>query len=124
MSYFLDTARLTGMRADLAKMLPGTAIIQAATTAADGRGGFTETWAAVAGGTVACRLDPFPSAQQIDVAGAQEAQRTMYTLTLPWNAPIETGNRVSVAGTIYDVRNIYGTNSWAVSRRATVTRID
>ena len=120
MMYFLGAAELARMRADVAKMMPGTAIIQALTTASDGAGGVTETWAAVTGGTVACRMDPLNVGTQIETAGMAEAVRTEFQLTLPYDAPISAFNRVSVGGVVYEVRQLDAVHSWNVSKRLRV----
>lgn len=118
----LGDAQLAKMRADVARMLPGTAIIQAVSNVSDGSGGFTETWAAVTGGTVACRVDPIRRGVQIEQIAAQEAMEIEYQLTLPYNAPVLQGRRAVIGGTTYEIRSIDEDKSWAVSKRARIVR--
>jgi hypothetical protein len=120
---FLTGTELAAMRGDVLDMLPGTAIIQSAANSSDGAGGWTETWTAVTGGTVACRIDPFKRLGNIETAGSEEALNYSYQLTLPYNAPIEPGNRVQINGTAYEVRSLFNEHDWNVSKRAQITRI-
>lgn len=120
MTVFLGAADLTRMRAEVARMLPGAAIIQELTAASDGAGGVTETWAAVTGGTVACRIDPLRRVAQIESTGMAEAIVLEYQVTLPYDAPISAQNRLVIEGTAYEVRQLDAVHSWNVSRRARV----
>jgi len=122
-AYFLSAAQLAQMRADVARMLPDTAIIQAVTLQNDGFGGATETWAAVANGTVACRVDPSTTLTQVQLAGVAEGFIQRYQLTMPHDAPLAVGNRVQIANIDYDVRQIDIAKSWEVSTRAVITKV-
>ena len=124
MTYFLSDGQLAKMRADVEKMLPDTAVIQRVTHSSDGAGGFTESWATVSGGTVACRLDPVYARVQISQAGAAESMRYEYYCTLPYDAPILRGDRITVGGTAYEIRELYEMHSWRVSVRTRVMRVE
>ena len=121
-TYFLSDAQLATMRSDVARMLPGTAIIHAFVAAANSAGEWSETWTAVSGGTVACRLDPI-KAQNIVMAGGAEGFKVDYQLTLPYDAPIDVGHRVTYAGNAYEVRQLSDLHSWNVSVRAQVSKV-
>lgn len=121
---WFNDRQLAAMRAQVLKLMPDTCIIQAVTLTADGYGGVTETWAAVTGGTVECRLDPTPTITQIVEAGQKEGFAEQYYLTLPYDAPIEAGNRISVEGVIYQVRRLDPAKSAAVTRRAILGRTE
>lgn len=121
-TYFLSDAQLAKMRSDVARMLPGTAIIQAfVATTTNGR--TTETWTAVSGGTVSCRCDPMNQRSQIETAGGAEGFKVEWQLTLPYNAPIVVGNRVVYDGDVYQVRQLSENHSWQVSTRAIIARV-
>jgi head-tail adaptor len=123
---YLSDAQLTIMRGQVARTLPGTAIIQSVVNASDGMGGWSETWTAVTGGTVSCRIDPLSasmSASNNMLAGA-EGFKLAYQLTVPYNAPLSVGNRVNVGGTVYEVRELANTHSWNVSIRAMLARVE
>lgn len=122
-TFFLSEPELASFREDMARMLPGTAIIQSFVTAANSAGEWAETWTAVTGGTVACRLDPI-KAQNIVTAGGAEAFKVDYQLTVPYDAPLVVGNRVSVDSVIYEVRQLSNAHDWNVSIRAQVARVD
>lgn len=123
-TYLLSDAQLAQMRADVLRMLPGTAIIQAKTLVDDGGGAWSETWAAVASGTVACRVDPLPRDAQIAALGLAEGMKVNYMLTLPYNAPIDIGNRVSYGSDTYEIRYLSASHSWNVSVRAYAARAE
>lgn len=120
MTWF-DNMDLTAMRADVANMLPGTAVIQAVTRTSDGAGGWSESWAAVAGGTVACRLDPLGrSLSKTEVQLLRESMTIAFQLTVPHDAPVATDCRVVIGGTTYEVLSLDVYHSERVSRRAIV----
>lgn len=120
----LPDRQLRRMRADVLRMLPGTCVIQQVTNSADGAGGFTPSTTPVTGGTVACRIDPVARVQQIDTAADREALRVEYRLTVPYDAPLESGMQVVVGGYTYEVRQLVVDHSWNVSKRAIIARID
>jgi hypothetical protein len=119
----LSDAQLARMRADVLRTLPGTAVIQAVTTSPDGAGGFIETWAAVAGGAVPCRVDPINLHSQIERAGGAEAVTIEYTITLPDDAPAAPGNRLVTGGQTYEIRRITDEHSWRIVKRCDTARI-
>lgn len=121
MSYLLNETDLAQMRADVAQMLPGTAIILTGTRTSNGMGGGSVAWTAT--GTVACRFDPFDRAVQIEQVAAGEAMRVEYVLTLAYDASITLGQRVRVEGDDYEIRRLSDEHNWRVSRRAVIRRI-
>lgn len=121
-TYFLSDAQLARMRADVARMLPGTATIDAFVTTQNSAGEWSESWTPVTGGTVACRFDP-ALARDIEMAGGAEAFKSYYQVTLPWDAPISIGNRISFGGVDYEIRQLSNVHSWRVSTRAIVAKV-
>lgn len=115
---------LSAMRAQVLARLPDTAIIQALSKVSDGAGAFTETWGAVSGGTVLCRVDPLgTNTTEARVVANREALEVSYRLTVPYDAPIEQNNRVVVDGRTYEVVSLAIDHSWNVSKRAIITEI-
>lgn len=123
MSWLTDD-QLAAMRDDVANLLPGTAIISSMTAVADGAGGWAETWAAVSGGTVACRLDPVTGRSGIVTVPGREGLIVQYQLTVPYDAPIAVNRRVTVGGDTFEIVQLSDDHSWRVSRRALLSRID
>lgn len=126
MSIGISDAQLDGMRAQVALMLPGTAVIsEKVMGAADPYGG-TVSWSAVAGGTVSCRVDPLGqnSSSELDVNLSKETLTIMYQCTLPWDAPIVPDNRLTIAGEDYEVVQMSVDHSWNVSKRCIITRVE
>lgn len=123
MSIGLSSTELSEIRSAINELLPGTAIIIAVTNTADGLGGQTVSTAAVAGGTVACRLDPrtiteTKSGEKVS-AGAVQPFHT-FVLTLPYDTTITTENRVQVGTQVYNVTSVDTPKSWKSSVRAWV----
>lgn len=125
MTYLLSDAQLAAMRDDVARLLPGTAILQNKTVASDGAGGGSVTWAAVTGGTVACRLDPLRrQGAGEETYGLRESAANLYQLTLPYDAPLLMDYRVLYNGVPYEVRTVDEQKDWGVSVRAVVVRVE
>jgi len=121
---WLTNDELAQMRSDVANMLFDTAIIQALGKVSDGAGAFTETWGAVVGGTVLCRLDPVgANATEAQVVAWREALEVSYRLTVPHDAPITVNNRVVVDNKTYEVVSLAVDHSSNVSKRAIITEI-
>ena len=121
--FLLSDDQLSAMREDVARMLPGTAIIQSVTISIDAAGNAVETWTAVTGGTVSCRLDPNMSARQAERVGGAEGMKVDYLLTVPYDAPLTDSVRISIDGEIYEIRQIADAHGWNVSRRAWLSRV-
>lgn len=119
----ISDAQLARMRAQVP--LPDTAVISSMTAVADGAGGWTETWAAVSGGTVACRLDPVKGGNSgIVTVPGREGLIVQYQLTTEYDAPLAVNRRVTIGGDVYEVVQLSDDHSWRVSRRALLSRID
>lgn len=120
----INSGLLAKMRADVAKRLPDTAVIQSVALVSDGGGAFTETWSAVVGGTVLCRLDPLgQQSTENGVIASREALTVTYRLTVPHDAPIEPNCRVVINGDTYEVVQLSIDHSWNVSKRAIVAEV-
>lgn len=94
---------------------PGVALIEARTLAGDGMGGFTESWGTV--GSYDCRFKPDPGEEA--VRGGALAAIGKGVVTLPAETPIVPANRLSIAGTAYEVISVE-VHSWDLCVRATV----
>lgn len=95
---------LKGIRKTVNGFLPGTVVIQAWIPQNDGAGGFTEGWTAVAGGTVAGRIDPI-SYGQLETLALAEGLKIQYHITVPYDAPVSVGNRFLTGGAV--VNGVY-----------------
>lgn len=120
-----SSSQLAYMRESVVKLLPDTCTIQEKTLVPDGAGGNAETWAAVTGGTnVACRVDPVPSQKVTEQISEREVTVVDYMITLSYDAPIATGQRIVTGGRTYEIKMLNAEHSWNVSKRARVVRID
>lgn len=115
----LSTRQLTTFRNQVADILPTTCVIQTNAGTVDDTGAYESVWAAVSGGTVACRVDRLGQAQlmsQVDVMREQTEIR--YQLTVPYDAPLAANCRVVTGGKTYDILQLDVDHSWNVSKKA------
>jgi hypothetical protein len=121
---WLSTSDLAWMRTEVLNALPDTAVIKVKTRTSDGAGGWTETTAATANGTVSCRLDPMRSSQgMIDEAALKEVTVMAYQLTVPYDAPLVEDAQIEVDGKTYEVLKLDDVHSWNVTRRAIIHEV-
>jgi len=121
---WLPDDELAQFRADILAALPDTGVIQAVTLASDGAGGWSESWAAVAGGTVECRLDPLRlSNVQTGVIAGQESLTLRYQATVPYDAPLAANRRLVVNERTYEVVQLSDEHSWHFVKRAIVSEV-
>lgn len=117
---------LIQMREQVAELLPDLCVIKSQSYISDGAGGGSILWTPVAGGTVACRLDPLSTQQrQKDVFFANKpTEKVAYTLTLPYDAPLEPEDQITAKGHDYRILGINDQHSNNVSVRAFAERAD
>jgi head-tail adaptor len=121
---WLPDDELAQFRADILDALPDTGVIQAVTRTSDGAGGWSESWSAVSGGTVACRLDPLKgSTVQAGVIAGQESLTLRYQVTVPYDAPLDADRRLVVNERTYEVVQLSDEHSWRFVRRAIVSEV-
>jgi head-tail adaptor len=122
MSGFLSDDELAALRADLDELLPGTAIIQRASAGTGLYGGHNPNWGAV--GTVVCRVDSINRQDTAGMIADAEVGRTYYQLSLPYNADLRDGDRVSVSSVVYECLQVYRNQSANGVRRAVLATTD
>ena len=119
---FLSADMLSQMRADVANMLPDTAVIQTFGTVAQSSDGFAGgTYTAT--GTVVCRLDPLGKNAAVRLALEREVTAYTYQLTVPYDTALVHNARVVVNSNTYEVIQLDVDHSWNVSKRAIVERL-
>ena len=121
----LSTGDLAWMRATVNAHLQGTAVISRATLANDGVGGRVHTY--VASGTVDARIARLTA----DEFGGEErtlANRIIEMSTLvvnmPANTDVEEKDRVTYAGTTYEVIDVFSRQPDEIVRRVRLKEID
>lgn len=118
----LTDAELVQMRQVANVALPGTAIIQSATKASDGQGGYTWTYAD--SGTVAARL-AFETLRGTEgIVGSRIAETSPWILTLPAATTIGEDSRVVFDSVTYEVVEVLTWSPWEVSRRVRLMEVD
>lgn len=90
-------------------------------TAADGLGGQGEAWAPTSG-VFAARVTDASSDLPDDLV-ARLKGNDGYTVTIPWDQPMEYRDRVTVAGAVYEVLAIDGGGSWNTAKRLLCVKV-
>lgn len=116
----LTASRLARLREATTRTLPNTCTIERPLRLYDGAGGWIEQWSVVA--TVPCRLDPIEHRSARIQRGAGEVIAPIYRLSVPWDTPIQAGDRAVVGGTAYRVQTLTTDHDWRVARRAIVMK--
>lgn len=117
--------QLSKMRAQAESLMPDTAVIQDVSFVSDGAGGQEETWSAVTGGTVSCRLDPLSERSQMNqIVASQERLKVYRRATVPYDAPAAANRRLVVNNETYEIVALDDDHSWRVSRRLIIARLD
>ena len=124
MTNFMTATELAQLRADFAELMPDTAVIQSVTLVSDGAGGNTPSWAAVTGGTVACRIDPLNlRGSRVQLVAIQESLLVSYQGTFPHDAPLAENYRVVTGSNTYEVVQLDVDHSNRACRRAILSEI-
>lgn len=116
----LSEDEIAAMRATATASLPETIEVQRATRAADGAGGSTVSWQAVA--TYPARLAPAGGEDVREYAG-RLGERAMWRITLPAEADVRPFDRLALAGRTYDVVAVH-MRSWEVCRVVLATLLE
>lgn len=125
MALGISTAQLTKMRSQVEELLPDTCVIQSSANSTDSMGGVTQTYTAVSGGTVSCRVDPLGNrTAQLELYAQREATKILQQLTVPYDAPLSTDYRVVTGGNTYEIIQLDVVHSWNVSKRAIISEVE
>lgn len=122
MSLMFSAKELAELREEIYGLLPDTAVILRSTLVTESSGAWTETY--VPAGTVACRIDPIRSLDTGGVISLQEANKSMYQLTVPFGTDIENGDQVSVNDVVYELIQLHDNHSQRIVTRGIVSEID
>jgi hypothetical protein len=121
MGAFTD-AEIADFQADLATMLPDSAVVQRATRIADGGGGWTQTWATVA--TVVCRLTRIAARASSSGVFRTAAERlnddTTHMVAFAAGLDVRLQDRVMIGTTTYEVLAIRSGGAWELARHVEV----
>lgn len=119
----LTATELDLIRTHAETLLPSTCTIQTRSTVPDGMGGVIESWADTYT-NVSCRLDTMKVWTRSDASGEQFRVHNAFTLFVPYNQAIASGDRVIFDDDTYEVRAVNDNQDWRALRSAVVVRID
>jgi head-tail adaptor len=117
----LTAGQLASMRGYVARMLPDSVGIYTRSETVDSAGNVIPTMTLAS--TVAGRLDPDNSQNEVAMEAGQEYLGKPYILTLPYDASIVKNAQVVINSKTYEVISIHDAHSWRVSVRCKVVQI-
>jgi len=120
-SLMLSPDELADLRAEVLGLLPDQAVILRPEGTVTASGAWSETYRAA--GTVAARIDPLKMTQGDRVIALQERGKAWYQLTVPWNADLRDGDRVSVANVTYELVQVHDDHSQRIVRRGILSKL-
>lgn len=98
------------------RAMPGSVVIERHTLASDGRGGYSETWAAV--GTVTGRIYPMVRRGMSEtVGGGQVISETSWFATLPVGTDVDARDRLVVGSRSWEVMRVNNDEMWQTAVR-------
>lgn len=121
---WLSSDEITAMRTVESNVMPDTCVISAPSYVSDGAGGGTVTYTPVAGGTVACRIDPYTRKSGVDVIAGAEGYVFDYIGTFPYNAPLAGNYRIAHNSTTYELTSFLDDNSWRLCIKAYLSKVE
>lgn len=99
--------------------MPGSVVIERATYASDGMGGYSESWAAI--GTVIGRVYPQTQRGQGEfVTGGQVVSMTQWYATLPVGTNVTARDRLLYASRTWEVTSVNNDEMWQTAVRCEV----
>ncbi len=116
----LTSRELADLRSDILDLLPDTCQIQ--TPIEVNTGGYVEPGWGTAVASVACRFDP-DTPKYGEIIADKESHITRYIVTLPYNTPVEDGQRLVFSGNNYEILQIHDAHSDNATRRLRVSII-
>lgn len=120
----LSAKELAGMRATVAGGLPDLATVKRLMLTPDGQGGYSEAWSTVYE-SVPCRLKPAGQGTRSGTEpGGQWHVASAWTITLAYDQPLSTGERVIIGGETYLVLSVDDAGGERVMRQAYLRRLD
>lgn len=119
----LTAGELAQMRDVIESTLPGTAIIQRATTARDARGEAQPTWTAA--GTVSCRWSPIGAEASYEIDQDDRATALKRRLvTVATGTDVTQADRLSIGGTVHSITGLRAPRDWELSRQIECVEVD
>lgn len=115
----IGTAEINQNRTDANRLLPGTAILYAASWTADGEGGSVQSFTASA--TVDARLGPL-SGSETEIA-SRLGVVNQFALSIPAATSLPLTSRVEYNAATYEVTQVTDRTPWELIRRVMVTEI-
>ena len=120
----LSAKELAAMRATVSGGLPELCTVKRLLLSPDGQGGYTEAWS-TAYDNVPCRLKPAGQGSRSGLQpGGQWHVASAWTLTVAYDQPLSTGERVLFGGETYVVLSVDDAASERVHRQAYLRRLD
>ena len=111
----LSAQEITDMRSEQSGTLPDTVVIWRYTTASDGMGGQTETWASA--GTVNGRLSPAGRAGAETIIAERLTAAEPWVITVPTGTSVKERDRLGVGSRTFEVEFVNEHAAWETALR-------
>jgi head-tail adaptor len=106
----LSASEIADMRSTQNDTMPDTMVVWRYTTASDGMGGLTETWAAV--GTVTGRVAPAGRAGSEQIIAERLTASEPWVITVPTGTTVYARDRFVIAGRTFEVEYVNEHEAW------------
>ena len=116
----IESSELTAMRDAVLELMPSACHILSPTNTVDSQGAVMQTWGTVTANSK-CRLDYRKGATSTAQASLQ--MYTGWVLTLPYNATVAEGYRVSYNSELYNITAIDKSKSWNIETVCEVEKL-
>lgn len=117
---WLNDNDISWMQEAVGNLLPDSCIIKSVGTTSDGAGGWIESYTAVDGGTVNCRVDPADQ-EDVTIKGAERVKFS-YNCYMPSMAPVTEDDVIEYQGELYEIVFIEKSVSWQTHTMAGIER--
>lgn len=104
----LSASDLASMQATQVETMTSTATVKRALAVPDGAGGANDLWSIVA--SVGCRFSPVRTTMQEHVVGERVAMLAPWTVTLPVETDVRSGDRLVIGARTFDVLVVQESN--------------
>lgn len=116
----LSAREIAELAADVALVQPSTITLTRASSASDGLGGRSNTFATVA--QYAARVTPISTQEAEEEIGAKIKNGTYYRIALPAGTDARLGDRITFSGLTLSVEAVATPSTLEVERRVIATR--
>lgn len=117
----LTNADIESMRQTQNEAMPDTATVERKIRSTNTIGEVVESWGVV--GTWPCRVVRASTQAKPTQAGSIPNVVDEWVLTFPWDADVAEGDRATVDGNLFEIRDVVDVGAWRTAKRAKGVRV-